>query len=94
MTQCDWCGRHADELWAVGGEYGKTEFVCNNCVPKPPTCEVDGEQHLRCPVCKSTKYQDVSERYSFSRAGGLFECKCKHLFTVQKVTQEVHIPDD
>ena len=94
MYECDWCGKRTDELWTVPGEYGKNESVCNDCVPKPPKYDISGEQHLRCPVCKSTKYQDVSERYWFSRAGGLFQCKRKHLFTVQKMTQEVHIPDD
>lgn len=94
MSQCDQCGKNADELWAVPGEYGKTEFVCDDCVPKPPTCDVTGQKHLRCPVCKSTKHREVSERYCFSRAGGLFHCEGKHLFSVQKVTQEVDVRDD
>ncbi len=33
MCECDWCGKLTDELWIVAGEYGKSEFVCNDCVP-------------------------------------------------------------
>ena len=92
MSHCDWCGKFADELWSVAGEYGRTESVCDDCVPKPARCEVSGEKRLCCPVCKSRRYQDASAAYWFSRAGGLFHCERKHLFTVKKMTQEVRRP--
>ncbi len=94
MSQCNECGKNADELRSMPGEYGKTEFVCNDCVPKPGTHDITGEYHLRCPACKSTKHQEVSEQYWFSRPGGLFHCERSHLFTIIKIAQEVRIPGD
>ena len=94
MTECAQCGRSADDLWAVAGEHGKTEFVCGNCAPTPARCDVTGDEHLRCPNCESAKYTDVSEEYWFHRRGGLFQCDRGHLFTVRTVTEEVCIPDD
>jgi hypothetical protein len=98
MSQCDLCGKYAEELWAVPGEKGKTEFACEDCVPKPSVLDVTGEPKLRCPVCQSVKYQEVSDRYWFHREGGLFLCEHQHLFTVRfqirTLTEEVWIPDD
>ena len=85
MSQCNECGKNADELWSMPGEYGRTEFVCNDCVPKPGTHDITGEYHLCCPACKSTKSQEVSEQYWFSRPGGLFHCERSHLFTITQI---------
>ena len=94
MGQCSQCGKFAEELWAVPGEYGKNESVCNDCIPKLPTYDITEEYHLRCPRCKSTKCKEVSERYWFSRPGGIFECERSDLFTIQKIAQEVRITND
>lgn len=99
MTQCDQCGREADELWAVGGEFGRTDWVCDDCAPKPALLDVTGQRGLRCPSCRSAGYKDVSKDYWFHREGGLFLCEHGHLFTARRigkrtVTEEVRIPDD
>ena len=100
MSQCDLCGQYAEEVWAVPGEYGKTEFACSACLPQPATREVARGQKPLCPVCGSANYQDVTQRYWFRRGGCLFLCERQHLFTVRRVskartiTEEVWIPDD
>jgi hypothetical protein len=100
MNQCSQCGRYAEDLWVLSDEFGKSEFACNDCVPQPPTREVAKGQKPRCPVCGSANFVAASQRYWFSRVGGLFHCERRHLFTVRKVskirtiTEEVWIPDD
>ena len=94
MNECDWCGKPSDELWAEAGEYGRTEWVCDDCAPGPVKRDVTTEKQLRCPVCGSAEYQDASGQHWFSRAGGLFHCERKHLFTMEKVAQQVRVADE
>jgi hypothetical protein len=98
MSQCDRCGKYAEEVWPLPDEMGRSEYVCDRCLPQPARLDVTGEAQPRCPVCRSAKCREVSDRYWFRRAGGLFQCELGHLFTVRSgvrtLTEEVWVPDD